>query len=136
VQSWCGANSLALWNNIGIRCLDELSDILWRQRFWQGSIYSLLCVVVPHSGPGVVGGYSLLLLLYYSLVTYCYFYHFHIYSASTVQVFPRSDSVLLCRVFFECSGFGLFLYLTYNFVVSFLVTDLVGTYVTLYVVFN
>jgi len=36
VQSWCGANSLALCNNIGIRCLNELSAILWRQRFLAG----------------------------------------------------------------------------------------------------
>ena len=68
----------------GVGCLNELLAILWRQRYWRGSIYSLVCAVVPRSGPGAVAGYSMLLLLYYSLVTYCYFYHFHIHSVSTV----------------------------------------------------
>jgi len=36
---------------------------------------ALVCVAVPHSGPGAIAGYSLL-LLYYSLVTYCHFITF------------------------------------------------------------
>ena len=35
----CGVNSLALWNNTGVRCLNELSAILWRQRF----------CIIPHN---------------------------------------------------------------------------------------
>jgi len=119
VQSWCGVNSLAVWNNIAVRCLNELSAILWRQRFLAGKYLltrvcggSLLwswcrCGFIPCSFCCII---HLSLIVIFITFTYT--------PLSLFRYFLGLTWCFVLGFFPECSGSGLFLYL-YNCMVSF-----------------